>query len=170
LRFSRSGTALSCCLNWRKRAPHSRPDDWVFRSTEMHGTQPYWPDSLMRRSFVLRSCVLESAGTWLAYVSGTATPPLLKANWRRREGRGAELAARDQQNNAGHVYAGANARQEAGARQRCWDDSGRSSCGRFCLMAPSGPTNTQAQLVMLKRYGRHDWTRTSDLYRVKVAL
>ena len=40
---------------------------------------------------------------------------------------------------------------------------------------PSAPLMDEKEAVrfaalMLKLYGRHDWIRTSDLYRVKVAL
>ena len=36
-------------LDWRAQAPYNQPDDWAFGSPEMQGTQPYWPDSLMRK-------------------------------------------------------------------------------------------------------------------------
>jgi hypothetical protein len=36
--------------------------------------------------------------------------------------------------------------------------------------ANHGLENFGDSLYPYERYGRHDWTRTSDLYRVKVAL
>jgi hypothetical protein len=36
--------------------------------------------------------------------------------------------------------------------------------------ANHGLENFEDSLHPYERYGRHDWTRTSDLYRVKVAL
>lgn len=43
-------------------------------------------------------------------------------------------------------------------------ESGRHSIHNGASRASTGMGSD------LKRYGRHDWTRTSDLYRVKVAL
>ncbi len=36
-------------MDWRSCTPYSHPDDWVFASPEMDGTQPYWPDSALRK-------------------------------------------------------------------------------------------------------------------------
>ena len=36
-------------LQWRKRSPYPMQGDWVFASPTMKGTQPYWPDNLMKR-------------------------------------------------------------------------------------------------------------------------
>jgi integrase len=36
-------------LSWRRATPYNRTEDWVFASVTMKGTQPYWPENLMRR-------------------------------------------------------------------------------------------------------------------------
>jgi len=36
-------------LSWRRATPYNRSEDWVFASITMKGTQPYWPENLMRR-------------------------------------------------------------------------------------------------------------------------
>ena len=36
-------------LSWRRATPFNRTEDWVFASITMKGTQPYWPENLMRR-------------------------------------------------------------------------------------------------------------------------
>ena len=36
-------------LSWRRATPYNRMEDWVFASVTMKGTQPYWPENLMRR-------------------------------------------------------------------------------------------------------------------------
>jgi len=36
-------------LNWRGRCPYNQDHDYLFGSPEMDGTQPYWPDSLLRK-------------------------------------------------------------------------------------------------------------------------
>jgi integrase len=30
------------------KTTYNRPDDWVYASTKMNGTQPYWPNSIFR--------------------------------------------------------------------------------------------------------------------------
>ena len=34
---------------WREITPYKKQEDWIFASPRMRGTQPYWPDSLLRR-------------------------------------------------------------------------------------------------------------------------
>jgi hypothetical protein len=36
-------------LRWRRSSPYPLMSDWVFASPHMRGTQPYWPDNLMKR-------------------------------------------------------------------------------------------------------------------------
>jgi integrase len=36
-------------LSWQRETPYNRTEDWVFASVTMKGTQPYWPENLMRR-------------------------------------------------------------------------------------------------------------------------
>jgi integrase len=36
-------------LAWRKTSPYAMEDDWIFASPWMHGEQPYWPESLIKR-------------------------------------------------------------------------------------------------------------------------
>ena len=36
-------------LSWQRKTPYSGTEDWVFGSVTMKGTQPYWPENLMRR-------------------------------------------------------------------------------------------------------------------------
>jgi integrase len=31
------------------QSPYRQPEDWVFASPEMRGTQPYWPENLLRQ-------------------------------------------------------------------------------------------------------------------------
>jgi integrase len=33
---------------WRMKTIYNRPDDWVYASVAMNGTQPYWPNSIYR--------------------------------------------------------------------------------------------------------------------------
>ena len=39
----------SALLDWRGTCPYNQDSDFVFGSPEMNGTQPYWPDSLLRK-------------------------------------------------------------------------------------------------------------------------
>jgi len=67
-------------LDWRRQAPYNQPDDWVFGSPEMQGTQPYWPDSLMRKVIhpaAVRARISKRIG-WHTFRHSYAT--LLKAN------------------------------------------------------------------------------------------
>ncbi len=36
-------------LNWRERCPYNQDSDFLFGSPKRNGTQPYWPDSLLRK-------------------------------------------------------------------------------------------------------------------------
>jgi integrase len=36
-------------LDWRGRCPYNQDGDFLFGSPEMNGSQPYWPDSLLRK-------------------------------------------------------------------------------------------------------------------------
>jgi integrase len=33
---------------WKMKTAYNRPDDWVYASPKMNGTQPYWPNSIFR--------------------------------------------------------------------------------------------------------------------------
>jgi integrase len=33
---------------WKMKTAYNRPDDWVYASVAMNGTQPYWPNSIYR--------------------------------------------------------------------------------------------------------------------------
>ncbi|MGH9533547.1 MAG: tyrosine-type recombinase/integrase [Terriglobales bacterium] len=37
-------------LTWRESALYIAPEDWVFASPQMRGRQPYWPDTILKRS------------------------------------------------------------------------------------------------------------------------
>jgi integrase len=36
-------------LNWRRQCAYNRPGDWIFASPDKRGTQPYWPENILRR-------------------------------------------------------------------------------------------------------------------------
>ena len=39
----------SALFDWRGKCPYNQDTDFVFGSPEMNGTQPYWPDSMLRK-------------------------------------------------------------------------------------------------------------------------
>jgi integrase len=43
------GALAEALLQWRAQSAYSQPEDWLFASPTMHGTQPYWPENLLRR-------------------------------------------------------------------------------------------------------------------------
>jgi integrase len=45
-------------LNWRGKCPFNQDADYLFGSLEKNGTQPYWPDSLLRK--VIRPAVVRA--------------------------------------------------------------------------------------------------------------
>jgi hypothetical protein len=65
------------------------------------------------------------------------------------------------QSKVGHKEVELDGRFAAGFRPRFWDQVAESR-------ASHGLENFEDSLHPYERYGRHDWTRTSDLYRVKV--
>ena len=36
-------------LDWKNHSSYNGQDDWVFASPAMHGTQPLWPENVLRR-------------------------------------------------------------------------------------------------------------------------
>lgn len=67
-------------LTWRRAAPYNQPGDWVFASTQMRGTQPYSPDSLLKRCIrpaAVRAKITKHIG-WHTFRRTFST--LLKAN------------------------------------------------------------------------------------------
>ena len=73
--------ALAGALNdWRGECPYNQDADYVFGSPEMHGKQPFWPDSLLRkviRPAAKRAGVTKHIG-WHSFRRTLAT--LLQAN------------------------------------------------------------------------------------------
>src|SRR5262249_13863484 len=35
--------------NWREQCAYNQPHDWVFASIDKKGTQPLWPENVLRR-------------------------------------------------------------------------------------------------------------------------
>jgi integrase len=66
--------------DWRARSAYNRPEDWVFASPRMNGTQPYSPDAMLSK--VLRPAVKRAGITkrvgWHTFRHSYGT--LLKAN------------------------------------------------------------------------------------------
>jgi integrase len=82
---SRKPLALDSALaevlvDWHRRTPYNRDEDWVFASPEKLGQQPYWPDSALRRAVrpaAVRARIVKHIG-WHTFRHSFAT--LLKAN------------------------------------------------------------------------------------------
>jgi len=74
-------TALaSALLDWRGCCPYNQAEDYIFGSPDMHGTQPYWPENLMRRYIkpaAMRAGIDKRIG-WHSFRRTLAT--LLQAN------------------------------------------------------------------------------------------
>jgi len=51
----------STLLDWRGKCPYNQDADFLFGSPEMNGTQPYWPDSLLRK--VIRPAAIRAGIT-----------------------------------------------------------------------------------------------------------
>lgn len=43
-----SDVMIADLLAWRGETPYAKDDDWVFASPRMKGSQPFWPDALMK--------------------------------------------------------------------------------------------------------------------------
>src|ERR1035437_6958940 len=70
----------SALLDWRGTCPYNQDSDFVFGSPEMNGTQPYWPDSMLRkviRPAAVRAGITKHIG-WHSFRRSLAT--LLQAN------------------------------------------------------------------------------------------
>lgn len=67
-------------LTWKRAAPYSQPEDWVFASTRKRGKQPYSPDSILKRGILpaaTRAKITKHIG-WHTFRRTFST--LLKAN------------------------------------------------------------------------------------------
>jgi integrase len=67
-------------LDWRARSAYNQPEDWLFASPRMKGTQPYSPDALLSKVIhpaVKRAGITKRVG-WHTFRHSYAT--LLKAN------------------------------------------------------------------------------------------
>ena len=42
------GALATALLEWSKQTAYRQPEDWVFASPKMSGTQPYWPESMLK--------------------------------------------------------------------------------------------------------------------------
>lgn len=70
----------SALFDWRGKCPYNQDSDFVFGSPEMNGTQPYWPDSMLRkmiRPAAVRAGITKHIG-WHSFRRSLAT--LLQAN------------------------------------------------------------------------------------------
>jgi integrase len=67
-------------LRWRRQSPYPMETDYVFASPTMKGTQPYWPDNLMKRYIrpVAREAGIHKNIGWHTFRHSFGT--LLKAN------------------------------------------------------------------------------------------
>jgi integrase len=67
-------------LRWRRQSPYPMAEDYVFASPTMKGTQPYWPDNLMKRYIkpVARKAGIHKKIGWHTFRHSFGT--LLKAN------------------------------------------------------------------------------------------
>jgi integrase len=67
-------------LRWRRQSPYPMDSDYVFASPTMRGTQPYWPDNLMKRYIrpVAREAGINKNIGWHTFRHSFGT--LLKAN------------------------------------------------------------------------------------------
>jgi integrase len=67
-------------MEWRGCCAYNQPEDWIFASPDMHGSQPYWPNSAMEKNIrpaALRAGISKRIG-WHTFRHSYAT--LLKAN------------------------------------------------------------------------------------------
>lgn len=70
----------SSLFDWRGSCPYNQDSDFVFGSPEMNGTQPYWPDSMLRkiiRPAAVRAGITKHIG-WHSFRRSLAT--LLQAS------------------------------------------------------------------------------------------
>lgn len=70
----------SSLFDWRGSCPYNQDTDFVFGSPEMNGTQPYWPDSMLRkiiRPAAVRAGITKHIG-WHSFRRSLAT--LLQAS------------------------------------------------------------------------------------------
>ena len=67
-------------LRWRRQSAYPMPDDYIFASETARGTQPYWPDNLMKRHIrpVARAIGIHKRIGWHTFRHTFGT--LLKAN------------------------------------------------------------------------------------------
>lgn len=75
-----AGELASALFDWRGICPYNQDSDFVFGSPDMNGTQPYWPDSMLRkiiRPAAERAGITKHIG-WHSFRRSLAT--LLQAN------------------------------------------------------------------------------------------
>ena len=93
-------------LRWRKTCLYPMETDWVFASPTMKGTQPYWPDNLMKRHIKPAA-----KASWHPQEHRLAhLPPFLRHTAEGQRGRCEDrpgaFTARKQQDHARRLHAG----------------------------------------------------------------
>jgi len=116
------GALATALRDWSTQAPYGQPQDWVFASPRMKGTQPYWPETPLK-CFVVpaakRLGIAKQIG-WHSFRRTFAT--LLKGSGEDVKVV-QELTPREQQTDTRRVRASLDASKEGSAFEGCRDDS-----------------------------------------------